>query len=295
MADTGGRPPQRAWYPWYWQDYRASRRVQSLDYIEEGLYRSLLDESWKEGGIPDEVARLAVICRCPRLVMSRAWRKLRPLFVTRGALLTSERLEAERAAAESARAAKVQAGRKGGTAKALAGAVRVAPPELGLAMPEQRLAITLQNITEQDRTGQNRTTALTALGDALAVFERAWQLYPKREGGNSRANAQRRFLARLRAGVTGAELLAGVERYAAYVRARGKEGTEYVKRAETFFGPGDHWRESYAIGGGGRAAGSRNGTRAAVDAEAAQRFAEDDSLGTFGNAGAGDENVLGVR
>ena len=36
-----------------------------------------------------------------------------------------------------------------------------------------------------------------------------------------------------------------MERYAAFIRATDKENTEYVKQASTFFGPSEHWVESW--------------------------------------------------
>jgi hypothetical protein len=38
-------------------------------------------------------------------------------------------------------------------------------------------------------------------------------------------------------------MLAGVNRYAGYVRATGSAGTQYVKQAATFFGPDRHFEE----------------------------------------------------
>lgn len=38
-------------------------------------------------------------------------------------------------------------------------------------------------------------------------------------------------------------MLAGVSRYAGYVRATGSEGTQFVKQAATFFGPDRHFEE----------------------------------------------------
>ncbi len=100
-------------------------------------------------------------------------------------------------------------------------------------------------------------------------FEACWEAYPKRAGSNSKRDAAKAYLARLRAGATPDELLAGVERYAAFVRATGKEGTEYVKQAATFFGPGEHFREPWnpPVGGAGRlglngATGSHGGRQA---------------------------------
>ncbi|ELY9614316.1 hypothetical protein ACEF96_004401 [Salmonella enterica] len=74
-------------------------------------------------------------------------------------------------------------------------------------------------------------------------FEQAWQAYPKRAGGNPKATAYKHWKARLADGVAAADLLAGVQRYAAFIRATGKTGTEYVKQAATFFGPDRHFEE----------------------------------------------------
>ena len=80
-----------------------------------------------------------------------------------------------------------------------------------------------------------------------ARFDRAWSLYPRRAGGNSRTLALKAWTARVRSGVSPDDMLAGVERYAAFVRATGKEGTEFVKQAASFFGPAAHWTESWEI------------------------------------------------
>ncbi|KJM56668.1 helix-turn-helix domain-containing protein, partial [Enterobacter hormaechei] len=74
-------------------------------------------------------------------------------------------------------------------------------------------------------------------------FEQAWQAYPKRAGGNSKAAAWKAWKARIKDGVTTVAMLAGVNRYAAYVRATGSAGTQYVKQAATFFGPDKHFDE----------------------------------------------------
>ncbi len=85
-------------------------------------------------------------------------------------------------------------------------------------------------------------------------FETAWQAYPKRAGGNPKPSAYKAWNARLHEGVTPENLLAGVKRYAAFVAATGKLGSEYVKQAATFFGPDRHfdetWQAPSALGGG---------------------------------------------
>ncbi|MCH9331541.1 helix-turn-helix domain-containing protein [Enterobacter hormaechei] len=74
-------------------------------------------------------------------------------------------------------------------------------------------------------------------------FEQAWQAYPKRAGGNSKAAAWKAWKARIKDGVTCEAMMAGVNRYAGYVRATGSLGTQYVKQAATFFGPDRHFEE----------------------------------------------------
>ena len=89
-------------------------------------------------------------------------------------------------------------------------------------------------------------------------FEQAWQAYPKRAGGNSKAAAWKAWKARIEDGVTTVAMLDGVNRYAAYVRATGSAGTQYVKQAATFFGPDRHFDESWqapAVAASGRSGG----------------------------------------
>ncbi|EJY6244173.1 helix-turn-helix domain-containing protein [Escherichia coli] len=86
-------------------------------------------------------------------------------------------------------------------------------------------------------------------------FEQVWQEYPKRAGGNSKSAAFKAWKARLREGIKPETMLDGVRRYAAWVRATGNTGTQFVKQASTFFGPDRHFDESWqqpAAPGGGR-------------------------------------------
>jgi uncharacterized protein YdaU (DUF1376 family) len=109
------------YYRWYVRDYRASRRVQRLTYVERGLYRELLDECWLRGAIPDDPAKLAEVCGCPLGVMSEAWLNLKNLFepVTGldGVFVYNSRLDEERTESDKLRAVRALAGRKGGIAK----------------------------------------------------------------------------------------------------------------------------------------------------------------------------------
>ncbi|EOD9914728.1 helix-turn-helix domain-containing protein [Klebsiella pneumoniae] len=85
----------------------------------------------------------------------------------------------------------------------------------------------------------------SAKQDYSPEFEKAWQAYPKRAGGNSKAAAFKAWNSRLKDGVKPEVMLAGVKRYAAYARATGSAGTQYVKQAVSFFGPDRHFEESW--------------------------------------------------
>lgn len=86
-------------------------------------------------------------------------------------------------------------------------------------------------------------------------FELVWSIYPKRAGGNSKSDAFKAWHARIRDGTAAEEIYSGVERYAAFVKFEGNLNTQYVKQAKTFFGPGMHFSEPWAIQ---QAAGTRD-------------------------------------
>jgi hypothetical protein len=69
-------------------------------------------------------------------------------------------------------------------------------------------------------------------------------LYPSRAQGNSKPAAHKAWCARIADGVSPEEIIAGVQRYAAYIRATG--GT-LIKQASTFFGPDEHWKQPWGV------------------------------------------------
>ncbi|WP_421722400.1 hypothetical protein [Alloalcanivorax xenomutans] len=77
-------------------------------------------------------------------------------------------------------------------------------------------------------------------------FEQAWKAYPKRNGDNPKRSAYNAWSARVKAGATPAEILAGVIRYARWADATAKTNSEFVKRAVTFFGPDEHYLEDWS-------------------------------------------------
>lgn len=108
-------------------------------------------------------------------------------------------------------------------------------PQVNLKQESQDIGVCSKAYSENRSSKENYSNE----------FEQAWQAYPKRAGGNSKAAAWKAWKARIKDGVTTVEMLAGVNRYAAYVRATGSAGTQYVKQAATFFGPDRHFEESW--------------------------------------------------
>lgn len=93
-------------------------------------------------------------------------------------------------------------------------------------------------------------------------FEEAWGKYPARSGGNSKSEAYGAWKARLRQGVEPRDLILGVERYGDFVKLSDIWGTQFVKQASTFFGPGEHWREEWSYAAPQRTLfGGENGRR----------------------------------
>lgn len=106
-----------------------------------------------------------------------------------------------------------------------------------------------QEINAENKTLGAQADASTptraAKQDYSPEFETAWQAYPKRAGGNPKPSAYKAWNARLKDGVTPETMLAGVKRYAAFVAVTGKQGSEFVKQAATFFGPDRHFEETW--------------------------------------------------
>lgn len=75
--------------------------------------------------------------------------------------------------------------------------------------------------------------------DYPADFEAVWEVYPSRPGDSKKA-AYKAWAARLAAGATVAEMLAGAQAYAAFVKAM-KIEPMYILQSATFFGPSERY------------------------------------------------------
>lgn len=79
-------------------------------------------------------------------------------------------------------------------------------------------------------------------------FEEFWRGYPKRSGSNPKHRAASAYRARRSEGHTPAVILAGRDRYTAYLRAQGSVGTPYVQQAATFLSADLPFLEDWTVG-----------------------------------------------
>jgi len=81
--------------------------------------------------------------------------------------------------------------------------------------------------------------------DYPADFEAVWETYPDRPGDSKKA-AHKAWAVRVKAGVTVAQMLAGAQAYAVYVKAMRVE-PQFIKQAATFFGPGEWYAADWSV------------------------------------------------
>lgn len=97
------------------------------------------------------------------------------------------------------------------------------------------LPVGMEKEKEGKRNGKERNLPCTVTGTE-SRFDEIRQAYPKRGGGQKWGDAERAYKARLSEGETHETILDGVYRYARFIDATGKTGTEYVQMAATFLG-----------------------------------------------------------
>ena len=72
--------------------------------------------------------------------------------------------------------------------------------------------------------------------------------YPRRSGGQGWGNVPRLVRARIRGGCSFESILAGTTDYRQHCEATGIVGTEFVRMAQTFYGPGCWFLEDWDTG-----------------------------------------------
>lgn len=83
--------------------------------------------------------------------------------------------------------------------------------------------------------------------DVTVTFGHVWKAYPKRHGGNSRADAEKQYDARIREKVEPLTMLVGTIRYAAHCKAKNIIGTEFVMQARRFLGNARQYEEEWPL------------------------------------------------
>jgi len=77
-------------------------------------------------------------------------------------------------------------------------------------------------------------------------FEDAWSKYPQRIGGNSKPNALKAWQKLVSEGVSEDDLISAASNYALECDTSDSTGTQYVKEAGRFYGPGRYYEEYIA-------------------------------------------------
>lgn len=107
-----------------------------------------------------------------------------------------------------------------------------------LSREERDKGVTREEV-EEEKKGEvhEQSSSANRQPEYPSDFEQLWAEKPERAGGNPKREAYQAYSARLKAGYTYEQMLEGLRRYAAYLEATGKLGTEFVQTVATFLGP----------------------------------------------------------
>jgi len=106
---------------------------------------------------------------------------------------------------------------------------------------------TEESNTPKSSTGESIHTGVSPEFESVeSEFDHLWSIYPKRAGGNPKADALKAYRS-LRKSHPFGPIRSGLVRYAHYCSETGATETQYVKQAKTFFGPGLHWQDEFPL------------------------------------------------
>jgi hypothetical protein len=104
--------------------------------------------------------------------------------------------------------------------------------------PPRGVAVSSLEGNGMEWNGSKNPSAHAKLAPRVSIdIDELKAVYPNRSGDQGWSKAARAAQARIAEGHSWPEMIAGVTRYAAFVHASGKEGSEFVKQAATFLGP----------------------------------------------------------
>ena len=129
-------PPAFQWYP---KDFETDEVAACMTLAERGAYITLLGYCWLEGSIPDDLVRLARLCRCSMREMQHVWPALEPKFpLGLDGRRRNPRLERERAAQIAFREERSTSGRLGNLRRRTGGSATAQLPLSGGSAMAQR-------------------------------------------------------------------------------------------------------------------------------------------------------------
>ena len=215
--------PHQPFIKWYPTDWRADPRLRMCSLAARGLWIELIGymhEGEPYGfltinGIPPSGEDIAALVGRPLSEVRKAMAELanRQVFSMSGDKMFSRRMVRDKAKADKDR----ENGKGGGNPKIISEVKGGVNPTVNggdkAHIPEAR---------DQRKNTYDQK------------FEEAWQGYPKRDGGNPKAPAAKRFLAAVKAGADPQEIIDGVRRYAA---AEAKNvGTPFIPQMVKWLG-----------------------------------------------------------
>lgn len=206
--------------------------TQHLSTEQHGAYMLLLMAMWKAGGrLPSDPAKLARIARLPRAKWVKIADDLLAFFDEAGGEITQKRLVSELQKASEKHAKRVDAGSRGGTAKALK--EKEMTTSNAIAKPCHSLDITSSLRSERGHADQIQIDE---------EFDTFWAAYPRREGSNPKAPALQSYRRCRKRGISAEMILDGARRYARQVAG---EPPRFTAQATTWLNQ-SRWEQESA-------------------------------------------------
>lgn len=192
----------RPWMPLYVADYLADTR--RLSTLEHGAYMLLIMDYWRNGGLPNDDKKLARIVGLTEAEWLDIRDNLAELFQDDW---RHKRIDEELAKSEAKTERRVEAGRRGGLAKAANN------PSNATILPEQKASNALASSSQpQSHSPNGEKNARERASRPLAEFETEfWAIYPNKVGKDAARKSWERAVSR----ASVAEIMAGLRRYVA--------------------------------------------------------------------------------
>jgi uncharacterized protein YdaU (DUF1376 family) len=217
---------------------------------ERGLYIQMLALEWSSGPLPADPDRLARVLGYSNSEFEPIWPQVSGKFHRKDGKLTNARLEVHRKRTADLAAKRHEKALHAATVRHAGSSAASNAPSMPEVSSEHDSGIApsmpsslVQSIPIQTTPSKPKKS----MAAAPPWWEEFRREYPKRAGDQKWRDALRASNQRLAEGHSVKQFLDGARRYAAFIRATGKERTEYVKQAATFLGPGKPFMERFEL------------------------------------------------